>query len=99
MAGVEVKCDKPLCPGQLHITHKNGVEIDYCPHCKGVWLDKGELDKILEAQEQEMTRVEDYHMEAQRKMAAEHRHHRPDYDYYYKHHKKKPIWKELFDFD
>jgi Zn-finger nucleic acid-binding protein len=27
---------------------RNGVEIDYCPQCRGVWLDRGELDKIIE---------------------------------------------------
>ena len=32
----------------LAMTHRNGVEIDYCPRCRGVWLDRGELDKIVE---------------------------------------------------
>jgi Zn-finger nucleic acid-binding protein len=30
------------------MTERQGVEIDYCPKCRGVWLDKGELDKIIE---------------------------------------------------
>ena len=30
------------------MTDRNGVEIDYCPECRGVWLDRGELDKIIE---------------------------------------------------
>lgn len=30
------------------MTERSGVEIDYCPECRGVWLDRGELDKILE---------------------------------------------------
>jgi Zn-finger nucleic acid-binding protein len=30
------------------MTERNGVEIDYCPQCRGVWLDRGELDKIIE---------------------------------------------------
>jgi hypothetical protein len=29
---------------------RNGVEIDYCPKCRGVWLDRGELDKIIDRQ-------------------------------------------------
>lgn len=99
MAAVQVTCSKPLCPGELSVTHKNGVEIDYCPHCKGVWLDKGELDKIMEAENQEITRVEDYHRAEQQSYAERHHYPRPQYDPYYKHHKKKPIWKELFDFD
>jgi len=32
----------------LTIADRQGVEIDYCPKCRGVWLDRGELDKILE---------------------------------------------------
>lgn len=32
----------------LVMTERNGVEIDYCPKCRGVWLDRGELDKIIE---------------------------------------------------
>jgi Zn-finger nucleic acid-binding protein len=30
------------------MTDRSGVEIDYCPQCRGVWLDRGELDKIIE---------------------------------------------------
>lgn len=30
------------------MTERSGVEIDYCPQCRGVWLDRGELDKILD---------------------------------------------------
>jgi len=40
-----------LCPidnTELVITDRNGIEIDYCPKCRGVWLDRGELDKIIE---------------------------------------------------
>ena len=32
----------------LVMTERSGIEIDYCPTCRGVWLDRGELDKILE---------------------------------------------------
>ena len=38
------------CPNDgtaLVITERAGVEIDYCPECRGVWLDRGELDKII----------------------------------------------------
>ena len=38
----------PLDQNQLVMTERQGVEIDYCPVCRGVWLDRGELDKILE---------------------------------------------------
>ena len=42
-----MKC--PACPTtSLVMTERSGIEIDYCPDCRGVWLDRGELDKIIE---------------------------------------------------
>ncbi|NTW69051.1 MAG: hypothetical protein HGB23_04295 [Chlorobiaceae bacterium] len=42
-----MKC--PACNNiNLLITERQGIEIDYCPECRGVWLDRGELDKIIE---------------------------------------------------
>lgn len=41
-----MKC--PLDGAMLVISDRSGVEIDYCPECRGVWLDRGELDKIIE---------------------------------------------------
>ncbi len=41
-----MKC--PVCSTELKITDRQGVEIDYCPQCRGVWLDRGELDKLIE---------------------------------------------------
>jgi len=44
---VPVQC--PVCDDvQLAISSREGVEIDYCPQCRGVWLDRGELDKIID---------------------------------------------------
>ena len=43
-----------MCPNghaALQIAERNGVEIDYCPECRGVWLDRGELDKIIDRAE------------------------------------------------
>lgn len=37
----------------LQMSERSGVEVDYCPRCRGVWLDRGELDKILERAERE----------------------------------------------
>jgi hypothetical protein len=40
-----------LCPidrTPLTMSERQGIEIDYCPTCRGVWLDRGELDKIIE---------------------------------------------------
>lgn len=42
-----MKC--PVCKDvTLLMSERHGVEIDYCPECRGVWLDRGELDKIIE---------------------------------------------------
>lgn len=38
----------PVDGETLTIAERSGVEIDYCPKCRGVWLDRGELDKIIE---------------------------------------------------
>ena len=38
----------PIDGTPLHIAERSGVEIDYCPQCRGVWLDRGELDKIID---------------------------------------------------
>ncbi len=40
--------DCPRCGTVLTMSDRQGIEIDYCPQCRGVWLDRGELDKILE---------------------------------------------------
>lgn len=41
-----MKC--PICNVDLQMSERQGIEIDYCPQCRGVWLDRGELDKIIE---------------------------------------------------
>jgi Zn-finger nucleic acid-binding protein len=38
----------PRCAVVLTLSNRDGVEIDYCPQCRGVWLDRGELDKVIE---------------------------------------------------
>lgn len=56
-----MKC--PVDSENLVMAERNGVEIDYCPQCRGVWLDRGELDKIIErsasnSMEHDMSRQE-----------------------------------------
>ncbi|MCU0512129.1 MAG: zf-TFIIB domain-containing protein [Anaerolineae bacterium] len=38
----------PNCNVVMRMTIRQGVELDYCPNCRGIWLDKGELDKLME---------------------------------------------------
>ena len=42
----------PICNETLLLAEKQGVEIDYCPKCRGIWLDRGELEKIIEKSNQ-----------------------------------------------
>jgi Zn-finger nucleic acid-binding protein len=47
-----MKC--PMCKTpELLMTDRQGIEIDYCPTCRGVWLDRGELDKLIDCAAQE----------------------------------------------
>jgi len=84
-----MKC--PNCKEvSLVMSDRNGIEIDYCPECRGVWLDRGELDKIIErstTQQAERYPKDNY----QGKIFNER-----DNDYRYK--KKKGLLGELFDF-
>ena len=43
----------PVCREPLAMSERQGIEIDYCPKCRGVWLDRGELDKIIERSQAE----------------------------------------------
>lgn len=45
----------PRCNTNLQISNTHGIEIDYCPNCRGVWLDRGELEKIIERSTQYST--------------------------------------------
>lgn len=38
----------PVCDMDLVLTERQGIEVDYCPKCRGIWLDRGELDKLIE---------------------------------------------------
>lgn len=53
-----MKC--PVCNVELRMTDRHGVEIDYCPQCRGVWLDRGELDKIVAIAESQSSRRREF---------------------------------------
>ena len=48
-----MKC--PIDQSNLVMTERHGIEVDYCPQCRGVWLDRGELDKIIERTNREVS--------------------------------------------
>jgi uncharacterized protein len=92
-----MKC--PVCPdATLAMTNREGIEIDYCPSCRGVWLDRGELDKIIErsATEQPVAaaRTEPYRERSDRDHDDRYRD-----DDYYKKRKRRGMLGDLFDFD
>jgi Zn-finger nucleic acid-binding protein len=99
-----VKC--PVCPDSvLAISERQGVEIDYCPICRGVWLDRGELDKLIAAagrsserprDDRRYDRRDDDWDDDRRPYQQPHYPHHPMHGSKYK--KKKSILGEIFDF-
>ncbi len=97
----------PVCQTvDLRMTDRQGVEVDYCPSCRGVWLDRGELDKIIERTGAAPARRgygerEGYgeRREYDRDREHEGRYHKyPRHgDDYYKRKKRKSFLQDLFD--
>ncbi|WP_423735590.1 zf-TFIIB domain-containing protein [Chitinophaga caseinilytica] len=95
-----MKC--PNCNETLLMTQRNNVEIDYCPNCRGVWLDKGELDKLLEFAERRS--MDENRHSGEHRRDEHHRYdERRDKDHYDDRHKyprkKKGFLGDFFDFD
>jgi Zn-finger nucleic acid-binding protein len=103
-----MKC--PVCNNvDLKIAERQEVEIDYCPQCRGVWLDRDELDKIIErsySSPNEKNYPEECSHSGEERLSPgykENDHHYDDHhdshDYERdKHHKRKSLLRELFDF-
>lgn len=87
------------CPNDqttLVISERQNIEIDYCPECRGVWLDRGELDKMLErsavsSAPQQSQQQQSYTQEPSRQ-------HYQSNDHYQKRKKKESFLGDLFDF-
>ena len=103
-----MKC--PVCPEtNLIMSERQGVEIDYCPSCRGVWLDRGELDKIIErSSASENAATTTSHPQPRHYPQPERHHDRqyakghPQYREHghgYHHKKKRSLLSEIFDFD
>ena len=90
-----MKC--PNCNETLIMADRQGVEIDYCPSCRGVWLDKGELDKIIERTSGFTAPPDDPYYKNQKQYPPQQGGHYNDP--YYKHKKKKGFLGDFFDFD
>ena len=73
----------PACQDMLKSSERQGIEIDVCPRCRGVWLDRGELDKLLQREATPPHRSKDRRDDDD------------DDDRYPR--RRRPFWAELFD--
>ena len=89
-----MKC--PVDGTLLAISERRGVEIDYCPQCRGVWLDRGELDKLIERAADEVPEPPRY--EREREPEREHRGYQPPRPDPHYRKKKKSFLSEFFEF-
>ncbi len=92
-----MKC--PVCNVSLMISERHGIEIDYCPQCRGVWLDRGELDKIIDRSASYQDSENRERNEHKREYEGYSKHHRYENEYKHKHkkHKIKSFLEEIFD--
>ena len=96
-----MKC--PVCSTvNLVMSDRQGVEIDYCPECRGVWLDRGELDKIIERSNSQERAVAQQPQHMQQPGYQPHQvnydsGHAPGYGHGHKPYKKKSFLEDLFD--
>ena len=92
----------PVCKVPLVMSDRQGVEIDYCPQCRGVWLDRGELDKIIERNAQDMAPAPQAPPQQPQRGYQERA---PRYsdddgyrrDHHHRGHRRKSFFEELFD--
>lgn len=96
----------PVCPSTtLVMADRQGIEIDYCPQCRGVWLDRGELDKLIERAAVQPASPAASAPVAPAPAPSREREYRREPEYrdnsydQHRRHKKKGFLGELFDFD
>lgn len=84
----------PVCNVALTIADRQGVEIDYCLKCRGVWLDRGELDKLIERAADRVDRHDQSQREYYPEKYDDDRHRHGPHG-----RKRKSLLGEIFDFD
>jgi uncharacterized protein len=90
----------PACPETtLAMTNREGIEIDYCPKCRGVWLDRGELDKIIERSATQAVRAPEGRPVDPRQVPGDYRDYDDDDDYRRHGRRRRGLLGDLFDFD
>jgi uncharacterized protein len=88
----------PVCNVQLLMAERQGTQIDYCPQCRGIWLEKGKLDRIIERSGAEMpqkTIPQGYDAHSAPRYEGRHDKHHDDHDYGDR--KKRGLLHDLFD--
>jgi uncharacterized protein len=92
-----------LCPTCKEVTlvmaERHGIEVDYCPRCRGVWLDRGELDKIIERAAADAPSREPLRPREPEPLREPEHHRRGERDEYEYRRKKRGFLGDLFDFD
>lgn len=101
------------CPNDdttLVMSERQGIEIDYCPTCRGVWLDRGELDKIIERSQEQSKPARSYEPRLaadQPHPASQHKHYQEEargeypqqqHSQYHRKKKRESFLGDLFDF-
>lgn len=89
----------PTCNVELKMADRQGIEIDYCPQCRGVWLDRGELDKIIERSASVYSEKRREHDDDDDDDHYKERRYDKDQQHYPQHRKRKSFFGEMFDFD
>jgi uncharacterized protein len=105
MKGQSMDC--PVCKNvTLVMSERQGIEIDYCPNCRGVWLDRGELDKIIDKSAgmvsqpiPQQVRNAPYQGEQHQPQGFGHQSHGYPQQGYHKKKKREGFLGDLFDFD
>ena len=94
MTLLDRKLQCPNCSVEMQIVQKNEIDIDYCPECKGIWLDRGEIDKIASIQ----NKYEDMHYQKYHYGRGDYDNDNDYDDYYDRRRRKRGFFEDLFNF-
>ncbi|MBU6236012.1 MAG: zf-TFIIB domain-containing protein [Alphaproteobacteria bacterium] len=87
----------PVCSAPMREASKNGVTIDTCTRCRGVWLDRGELEKLMEGLRPEIREYETHRRHDRDDDDDDHRHHHQHHGHHGYPHKKRSKLESFMD--
>ena len=90
----------PFCSTPLRVVNRQGIDVDWCPDCKGIWLERGELEKLIERNDRDDRDVRDdrYQRDDRDRDRYERDHDRDREPHYAGKRKKKSFLSEIFEF-